>query len=112
MGLVISSLLVTLLIAINYSKTLVELFTFIILLSTLTALLPYVSSALAHFVLQRKTKQPMDKPTLIRSLIITMLALLYSLWAVYGVGLEAFFWGIVLILTGIPVYIWLRRQPS
>jgi APA family basic amino acid/polyamine antiporter len=111
-GLVISSLLVTLLIAINYSKTLVELFTFIILLSTLTALLPYVSSALAHLVLQRKTKQPIDKPTLIRSSIIALLALLYSLWAVYGVGLEAFLWGIVLILTGIPVYIWLRRKPS
>ena len=111
-GLVISSLLVTLLIAINYSKTLVELFTFVILLSTLTALLPYVSSALAHFMLQRKTQQPMDKPTLIRSSIIALLALLYSLWAVYGVGLEAFFWGLVLILTGIPVYIWLRRQPS
>jgi APA family basic amino acid/polyamine antiporter len=109
-GLVISSVLVTLLIAMNYSKNLVELFTFIILLSTLTALLPYVFSALAQFVLQRQ--QPMDKPTLLRSSIIALLALLYSLWAVYGVGPEALFWGLVLILAGIPVYIWLRRQPS
>lgn len=96
----------------NYSKNLVELFTFIILLSTLTALLPYVFCALGHFFLQRKMQQPMDKPTLIRSSIIALLALIYSLWAVYGVGLEAFFWGVVLILTGVPVYIWLRRQPS
>ncbi|MHC4656676.1 MAG: amino acid permease [Planctomycetota bacterium] len=111
-GLVISSVLVTLLIAMNYSKSLVELFTFVILLSTLTALLPYAFSALAQLVLQRKTQQPMDKPTLLRSSIIALLALLYSLWAIYGVGPDALFWGLALILTGIPVYVWLRRQPS
>lgn len=111
-GLVISSVLVTLLIAINYSKSLVELFTFVILLSTLTALLPYAFCALAQLVLLRKTQQPMDKPTLLRSSIIALLALLYSLWAIYGVGRDALFWGLVLILAGIPVYVWLRRQPS
>jgi APA family basic amino acid/polyamine antiporter len=111
-GLVISSVLVTLLITINYSKSLVELFTFVILLSTLTALLPYAFCALAQLVLLRKTQQPMDKPTLLRSSIIALLALLYSLWAICGVGRDALFWGLVLILAGIPVYVWLRRQPS
>jgi hypothetical protein len=41
-----------------------------------------------------------------------LLALLYSLWAICGVGPGALFWGLVLILAGIPVYVWLRRQPS
>jgi len=66
-------------------------------------------SALAQLVLQRTTQRLMDKPTLLRSSIIALLALLYSRRAIYGVGPDALFWGFVLILAGIPVYVWLHR---
>jgi len=38
------------------------------------------------------------------------LALLYSIWAITGVGWEAFLWGIVLLAVGVPVFLLLRRQ--
>ena len=72
----------------------------------------WTSTALAQLVLLRKIQQPMDKPTLLRSPIIALLALLYSLWAICDVGPDALFWGLVLILADIPVYVWLHRQPS
>ena len=50
-GLVTSSVLVTVLLAMNYTKSLIDQFTFIILLATLTTLVPYAYSAAAQLML-------------------------------------------------------------
>ena len=47
-GLVVSSVLVTALMLMNYTKSLVSAFTFVILLATLTTLVPYAFSAAAQ----------------------------------------------------------------
>ena len=53
-ALVFSSVFVTLLILFNYTKTLVELFTFVILLATMTCLIPYVFSTMAELMIMAK----------------------------------------------------------
>jgi APA family basic amino acid/polyamine antiporter len=50
-GLIISGLLATLLVGINYTRGLVGMFAFIIMLATLSCLLPYFMSSLAEIVL-------------------------------------------------------------
>jgi len=50
-GLVVSSVLATALIGLNFSATLVDQFTFIILLATLSTLIPYIFSSLADLAL-------------------------------------------------------------
>ena len=55
-ALVISSVLVTLLMTMNYTKGLVEQFTFIILLSTLATLIPYIFSSMAGLILYFKDR--------------------------------------------------------
>ncbi|MCI0407165.1 MAG: amino acid permease, partial [Acidobacteria bacterium] len=55
-GLVISSVLVTLLVAANYTSSLVQLFTFSILLATLSCLVPYLFSSLAEWTLLRQER--------------------------------------------------------
>jgi APA family basic amino acid/polyamine antiporter len=100
-GIVFSSCLISLLLIMNYSAALVEQFTFIILLATLATLLPYLISALAQFKfdVSDQARRP-----IIRSVIVTSLAFIYSWWAVLGLGMEAIAWGIVCILTGAPLY--------
>ena len=56
-GLLVSSILATLLVAVNYTKGLVEQFTFIILLATLTALVPYVFSAASSLIQMSREKK-------------------------------------------------------
>jgi APA family basic amino acid/polyamine antiporter len=36
--------------------------------------------------------------------------LAFSLYAVIGIGTEALFWGVGLIIAGLPIYFVLRRQ--
>lgn len=50
-GLIVSSLLITGLTMMNYNASLVDQFTFVILLATLTTLIPYVFSAAAQLML-------------------------------------------------------------
>lgn len=101
-GLLLSSALASVLIAANGSKSLVALFTLSILLSTAATLLPYVLSVLAWWRIDRT-------PGLARR-VAAALALAYSLWALAGTGAEALLWGGVLLLLGLPVFLWQRLR--
>jgi len=96
----VSSLLASALVAANYSRSLVQVFTFSILLSTAATLLPYVVSSAAWMV----------RGTGAVSRTLAALALAYSLYAMFGIGTEALAWGAVLIVAGLPLYAWMRRR--
>ena len=101
-GMVIAGLLTTALIAMNYTRDLVGLFTFIILLSTLSTLVPYVFSSLAVF-LDRSAGEGAGLAT--GAALTAAFAFVYSLWAIGGAGAEAVYWGFLLLLAGLPVYV-------
>jgi len=109
-ALIISGLVVTLFMALNYSRGIVDLFTYIVLLSTMSLLLPYVFSAIAELVLLVKWKGQIDKRRLTRNLVLGILAYLFAMWMITGVGQEAVYWGLMLWLVGLPVYAVMRWQ--
>jgi len=108
-GLILSSIFVSFIMMMNFTKGLVEKFTFVILLATLATLIPYLFSTLAQLKFLYK-KNNFRK--LLRLLIITSLAFLYSVWAVIGLGVYTIVWGTVFISTGIPIYIWLKIRKN
>lgn len=103
-GLLLSSVLASVLIAANGSKSLVALFTLSILLSTAATLLPYVLSVLAWWRIERGAS--------VARRTAAALALAYSLWALIGTGAQALLWGGVLLLLGLPVFLWQRYRPT
>ena len=110
-GLVIAGLLTTALVLLNYTRGLVELFTFFILLATLHTLIPYAFSSLAVFLLRgggAKDALPAGIAT------AAALAFIYSIWAMAGAGAETIYWGFLLLIAGLPVYVVMvrRRQSS
>jgi APA family basic amino acid/polyamine antiporter len=108
-GLVISSLLTTTLIALNATRGLVDLFTFIILLGTLNALVPYAFSSLAGFLISRGGRQrPAGSSP--GATIVAVLAFIYSIWMIGGAGKEVVYWGFLLLLLGLPVYVWVKTR--
>lgn len=113
-GLVISSALLTVLMLMNYTKGLVAAFTFVILLATLTTLVPYAYSAAAQAYLYLTERHLFDGRTFTRDLIIATVAFAYSAWAIAGSGADIIAKGFMLLLAGVPVYIgikwWEARQ--
>jgi APA family basic amino acid/polyamine antiporter len=108
-GIVISSILVSILMMMNFSKGLIDTFTFIILLSTLTCLVPYLFSAASYVIICMQDKLWKNNGW-ISKIVIAFLAFLYSLWAVVGSGQESVYWGFILLMAGIPFYVWIKYK--
>jgi len=112
-AIVISSAFVSVLLLFSFTGTLVELFTKTVLLSTLTAVVPFVFAALAElrFVLaQSNGERPAGAaPRAFGALAIPIAAFAYAMWAVIGAGQETVYLGFILLLAGLPVYVWLKR---
>jgi APA family basic amino acid/polyamine antiporter len=91
------------LVAMNYSRGLVALYTFIILLCTLNTLVPYVFCSLAMWLMPGK-----EVPSGSMALVGVM-AFVYSMFAIFGAGAETVLYGFLLLLAGLPVYVWMQR---
>lgn len=109
-GLVLSSVLATVLVAANYTRGLVGLFTFTALLGTVTALLAYVGSSLGQILLIFREPARFGGKGARRAVMISAVALVYSIWAIVGAGWNVVFWGAVLLAMGMPVYLSSRSR--
>lgn len=105
-GMIIGSVLTSIVMLMNYSDGLVEQFKFIILLSTLCVLVPYLFTTAAYVLILVKRKVPNMK--WLPKITLASLAFIYSLWAIYGAGEKAVYWGLLLLLAGIPFYVWIK----
>lgn len=102
-GILVSTCLASVLVIANYNRSLVDLFTFSVLLSTGATLLPYLVGSAAW--LWRGTDR--------LSRLAALGALMFSLYAFIGVGAEALAWAAVLVGAGLPIFAfmrWKKRQ--
>jgi APA family basic amino acid/polyamine antiporter len=104
LGLLISSALSSVLVIANYQRSLVGMFTFAILLSTAATLLAYLVCSAAALRLRD------DIGRNLAGALVAAGALVFSVWALLGIGAEALLWGLVLVLLGAPLYLWQRRE--
>ena len=111
-GLVVSSVLVTVLMAMNYTKSLVDQFTFVILLATLTTLVPYAYSAAAEVMLMMTDRAAFSLRRLGVDVGIAGLAFAYSLWTIAGSGYQVVFRGFLLLMAGVPVYVFMKWRSA
>ena len=109
-GLCFGSALATLLILANYQKSMVSVFTFMILLSTTACLVLYALCSAALLRLQWTQKLGAPRKGSVALAIVGILATAYSLWAIIGAGAEAVLWGAALLLLGVPLYYWFRSS--
>lgn len=110
LGLIIGSILSSIVMLMNYSGGLVEQFKFIILLSTLCTLVPYLFTSASYGLILIERKYEMKAR--ISAVAIGILSFFFSLWAIYGAREEAVYWGFLLLLSGIPFYIWMKYRNS
>jgi APA family basic amino acid/polyamine antiporter len=127
-SLFISGGLTSVLIVLNSSGSLIDVFSFIILLSTSIILFFYLSSALAILKLRYRREWPAASGHSRWLPYVAVIGVVYSLWAIYGAGLiidakacggELVCWapmlsnptvlGLALLATGVPVYYLMQR---
>jgi APA family basic amino acid/polyamine antiporter len=107
-GIVISSALISGLMMMNFTKGLTDTFQFMLLLSTVIVLVPYLFSAASYGLILLQNK--FWKKTLITKVLLALIAFIYSMWAVMGSGQESVYWGFIGLMAGIPFYVWMKRS--
>lgn len=98
--------IVSVMVLANYTRGMVAMFTFIVLLSTLSSVVAYLFCSMADVVLARRSGRPVPW----RDPILACAAFAFSLWAVIGAGADAAYWNLILLALGIPLYAWQTRR--
>ena len=114
-ALVVSSIFASILILMSLGSSLgglgqalVQMFNILILITTFFTLVPYMLCALAEIVLSRKQKRASSVRR--RDLAIAIGAFVFGLWAAAGTGKDSLYWGTLLLLAGLPIYVWQTRK--
>lgn len=105
-AMVVSGIFASILVLTNYYKGLVEAFNMMILLSTLTTLIPLAFAAITALILFR------GQPKAGRKLVTAGLAFSYALLVIVGAGQETVYYGFILLVAAMPVYAFIRHQPA
>jgi APA family basic amino acid/polyamine antiporter len=103
-ALLVSSALASILLVTNYSRGLIGAFTFLIVLSTLGTLVPYLLSAAAELRHSWRSARGWAG--------VALLAVMFSAFAIIGSGLEALIWGTLMFASGAPLYYLIRQRPT
>lgn len=109
-GIVASTVLASLITVFSYTRF-EDVFTRIVLLSVLTAVIPYLFSAAAQlYWLLTHGRRILAPRRLARDVTVAALAMAFSYWSIQGSGYQTVYYGLFVLLLGLPVYIWLKRD--
>jgi APA family basic amino acid/polyamine antiporter len=112
LGLIISSVLVSALVLYNWNASFGQRFTDIVLLATWMTLIAYAYAAAAEVVLFFRDRGLFSQARLVRDSVVASLAFAYSVWAIWGSGQEWLAKGFMLLLFGIPVFVFMKWRQS
>ncbi|MBB3351097.1 arginine:agmatine antiporter [Rhizobium sp. BK049] len=108
-GMIISASFATLLVLVQAlgSEGFAAVYRLMVGLSTMAAVVPYAFCALAGSLVAGMTDGRMPRVS-----VIELIAFLFAIFTLYGSGAEPVLYGLVLLMLGIPVYVWQRRNAA
>ena len=105
-GFIVGGVLSSIVMLMNYSEGLVDQFEFIVQLTVISSLLPYLFTAASYALIIIEKR--LHTKSWVKTFVLSALGFTYSLWAIYGSGSETVYYGFLLLLIGIPVYIYMK----
>lgn len=106
-GVIVSSVFISILLLFNMSKGFSGLYEFMVLLTTTTSLAFYFGAVLAYGYFSFRGQ--LGFKWTFGSILYTFLGLGFSAWIFFGAGLDAVILGVLALLFGIPIF-WLSKR--
>ncbi|NVE01161.1 amino acid permease [Massilia sp. BJB1822] len=108
-SLLLIGVLASAMVLMNYSRSLAEGFTFLTMVVTAASMPLYLVGGVAIFKLWKRgaLRAKAAVPALL--LFSAAMTCIFSVWALYGMGREAFIWSLVLGAISLPVFWMIRR---
>jgi basic amino acid/polyamine antiporter, APA family len=109
-GIIVSAGLTTILVLIQAvgASGFQSFYALVVGLSTMAAVIPYAFCAMATGLIAAHGRGGVVP----RVTIVEIIAFIFAVFTLYGCGAEAVLYGVVLLVLGIPVYVWQRRRAS
>jgi basic amino acid/polyamine antiporter, APA family len=109
-GIIVSASLTTVLVLIQAigASGFQSFYTLVVGLSTMAAVIPYAFCSLATGLVAAQGSGGLVP----RITIVELIAFIFAVFTLYGCGAEPVLYGVVLLVLGIPVYVWQRRRTS
>lgn len=109
-SLFISGVLMTIMLALSSKESLIDQFSTIAIVSTFAVLLPYLYSSLAELYFLVTTPYKGSRAAYIRSLIVVLIAFVFTIIITAGAGQDAVFMGMIFVFSGFPFYVWMKSK--
>lgn len=103
-SLLLGATLGSILLAMNYARGLVDAFTFLLMMSTLSTLLPLLICMIAELRHSWRSARGWAA--------VALLGALYAAFSALGAGIEIIAWSLALLAAGVPFYLLQRRKLS
>jgi APA family basic amino acid/polyamine antiporter len=111
-SLVITGTLLTVVVLFNFTSSMVVVFTKMLLIATLATLVTYLCCSVAVLKLAWQGRLGAGETRFGALSVIAIVGAIYSIWTIFGAGLEAFWWGVGLMAAGVPVYVAMKKTPD
>lgn len=111
-ALIATSICTNILLMLNYVSNLTEAFDFMINLATLSFIPAYALTACAEIVLTFKKEHKLTLLSFVKHSFFSLLAFIYAIYIIYGAGAESAMWVFILMLVGIPFYVYKKLQSN
>lgn len=110
-GMIVSASLATLLVVVQAvgSEGFAAVYRLMVGLSTMTAVVPYAFCSLARSLVAARVT---DGQKVERVTAVELVAFAFAIFTLYGSGADPVLYGLVLLMLGIPVYVWQRRNAA
>ncbi|WP_297207153.1 histidine-histamine antiporter [uncultured Pluralibacter sp.] len=102
-GLLISGVLMSLVLLLTASPDLAKQFQVVILMSVFASLLPYMYATIALPIIMVSRKLNYGKSFMFYC-VLTVIGVIYSIFALLGSGTDSIFWGTVMMMVTIPLF--------
>ncbi|MCD6045599.1 MAG: arginine/agmatine antiporter [Gammaproteobacteria bacterium] len=106
-GMIISSLIITGLLLLTMSQRLIQQFQLIILLAVLASLVPYFYTMIAELLLIKRGQYGAVKWYYY---LAVMAAALFSIWMICSLDRQTLFYGLLVLLSSFPFYVYCSRK--
>jgi amino acid transporter len=108
-GIVVSATFATILVLLQAagSSGFSAFYNLVVGLSTMAAVIPYAFCALASGLVAARKSGGREFP---RLTLVELIGFVFAVFTLYGCGAEPVLYGVLLLVLGIPVFVWQRRR--
>lgn len=104
-SLLINGVLMSVVMIFSYMNSSQNIYNFLVMLAVLPFLIFYLFGAASEIVLAGREIKPFNWVNFLKNTSISIIAFIYSLYTIYGSGIEYISYGFLLLLMGIPFFI-------